>query len=72
MAFFTDYAKSNGNYIVDADGNTLLDVYMQIASIPLGYNHPALKKVIEDPSNHVRPFCHSHFWTEMESLMEFF
>ncbi|KAI0166345.1 aminotransferase class-III-domain-containing protein [Xylariaceae sp. FL1272] len=44
-----DYTKSQGNYIVDPDGNTLLDVYAQIASIPIGYNNPALKKVAESP-----------------------
>ncbi len=49
--FFTDYAKSTGNYIVDADGNQLLDIFMQIASIPLGYNHPAMKRVLLDPKN---------------------
>ncbi|ODV90548.1 hypothetical protein CANCADRAFT_31469 [Tortispora caseinolytica NRRL Y-17796] len=37
-----DYSKSTGNYIADADGNLYLDVYMQIASIALGYNHPTL------------------------------
>lgn len=49
--FFTDYDKSTGNYIVDADNNMLLDIYMQIASLPLGYNHPSIIKVLQDPKN---------------------
>lgn len=40
--FVVDYAKSHDNFIVDVDGNEYLDVYSQIASIPLGYNSPAL------------------------------
>ena len=36
MSYFADFEKSKGNYIVDADGNVLLDVFQQIASIPLG------------------------------------
>ncbi|KAJ2236801.1 hypothetical protein H4R99_004531 [Coemansia sp. RSA 1722] len=41
-AFVADYEKSVGNYIVDADGNQLLDLYCQIASIPVGYNNEAI------------------------------
>ncbi|KAI3337353.1 aminotransferase class-III-domain-containing protein [Xylariaceae sp. AK1471] len=49
LNMLADYTKSTGNYIVDPDGNTLLDVYAQIASIPIGYNNPALKKIAQSP-----------------------
>ncbi|KAL9956103.1 hypothetical protein ACROYT_G037530 [Oculina patagonica] len=51
MSYFADFEKSRGNFIVDADGNVLLDVFQQIASMPLGYNHPALIKALQDPKN---------------------
>eukprot|EP00591_Stephanopyxis_turris_P007368 CAMPEP_0195507682 /NCGR_PEP_ID=MMETSP0794_2-20130614/1082_1 /TAXON_ID=515487 /ORGANISM="Stephanopyxis turris, Strain CCMP 815" /LENGTH=499 /DNA_ID=CAMNT_0040634445 /DNA_START=429 /DNA_END=1928 /DNA_ORIENTATION=- len=49
--FFVDYAQSRGNYIVDVDGNRYLDVLGQIASLPIGYNHPEMAKAITDPRN---------------------
>ena len=36
VGFFADYEKSLGNYIVDADGNVMLDVFTNISSIPIG------------------------------------
>ncbi|XP_078611984.1 4-aminobutyrate aminotransferase, mitochondrial-like [Branchiostoma floridae x Branchiostoma japonicum] len=51
VQFFCDFKKSRGNWLVDADGNRLLDVYMQIASLPLGYNHPAVVSALTDENN---------------------
>ena len=31
-----NFEKSQGNYVVDADGNIMLDLFCQIASLPLG------------------------------------
>lgn len=47
--FFVDTAKSQGVYAVDADGNIILDVFGHIASLPLGYNHPALAEAASKP-----------------------
>ena len=49
LNMLVDYAASRGNYIADADGNLLLDVYAQIASIPLGYSNPALLAAARSP-----------------------
>ncbi|MDP2311472.1 MAG: aminotransferase class III-fold pyridoxal phosphate-dependent enzyme [Pseudomonadota bacterium] len=39
---YQDATASRGSYLVDVDGNALLDLYGHIAALPLGYNHPDL------------------------------
>ncbi|CAG9996520.1 unnamed protein product [Clonostachys byssicola] len=72
LSLLADYTRSFGNYIADTDGNQLLDVYAQIASIPIGYNNPALAKAAATPEM-VRALINrpalgnfpSHDWAEI-------
>jgi 4-aminobutyrate aminotransferase/(S)-3-amino-2-methylpropionate transaminase len=50
VKFFADIAASYGNYITDVDGNTFLDSFAHIASLPLGYNHPAVMEAARTPA----------------------
>ncbi len=43
--------KGYGPYCEDVDGNVFLDMASQIASNPLGYNHPEMLEVIKEYSN---------------------
>lgn len=49
VQFCCDFEHSIGNYLVDADGNRMLDLFSHIASIPIGYNHPAMLAAHSDP-----------------------
>lgn len=49
LNMMANYQQSYGNYIADPDGNVLLDVYAQIASIPVGYNNPSLLLAATSP-----------------------
>ncbi|KAH9845600.1 4-aminobutyrate aminotransferase [Teratosphaeria destructans] len=49
LNMMANYQDSFGNYIADLDGNVLLDVYAQIASIPVGYSNPSLLMAATSP-----------------------
>lgn len=52
---FINYQNSIGNYFVDCDGNTFLDLYTNNGSLPLGYNDQNLFNLTKD-SSYLRNF----------------
>lgn len=52
---FINYEKSFGNYFLDCDNNTYLDMYTNNGSLPLGYNNPELLKIAKQ-ENYMRLF----------------
>jgi 4-aminobutyrate aminotransferase-like enzyme len=56
VTLVTDMERSRGSYLVDADGNTFLDCFMQIASMPIGeiiqlYDQASLMTLLSGPIN---------------------
>lgn len=49
LNMMVNYQNSFGNYVADPDGNVLLDVFAQIASIPVGYSNPSLLLAATSP-----------------------
>lgn len=49
---FIHSGKGEGSYFKDIDGNTYLDFSSQIATNPLGYNHPDLCRVLKQYAKH--------------------
>ena len=48
VKIFVDYQKSKGNYIVDADGNVILDMMSGGGHFALGYNHNSFIKIMNN------------------------
>ena len=52
VKYFVDFEKSKGNFVIDVDGNRMLDMYSHIASLPVGYSNPHMLEVFQNPANH--------------------
>ncbi|CAK9823196.1 4-aminobutyrate aminotransferase [Anthophora retusa] len=52
IQYFADYQRSVGNYLADIDGNVFLDMFMQISTLPLGYNHRSILAALSCEGNH--------------------
>lgn len=55
VTMLTDLRKSTGNFLFDSNGKKYLDMYGNIGSLPIGYNHYKLKdlKIDNDTIKHL-------------------
>ena len=61
---FVHSRKGKGSYFEDLDSNVFLDFACQIASNPLGYNHPDMIKVIRNYQNFPVKYAGQDFFLE--------
>ena len=68
VVLISDLEKSSGNYFTDVDGNTYLDAFMQIASLPLGIRlKPNLSQSFKN-GFHAKS---AHYSTQMNTIKRF-
>ena len=53
IQYFGDYQRSTGNYLADIDGNVFLDMFMQMSTLALGYNHRSILGALSCGGNQV-------------------
>lgn len=58
ITIMTNLKKSQGNFLVDSNKKKYLDMYGNIGSLPLGYNHPKLKAFLNDTSKYEHLLIH--------------
>ncbi len=61
---FVHSGRGQGCYFYDVDGNKFLDFASQVASNPLGYNHPRLLKVVRQYQTHPVKYAGQDFTTK--------
>jgi 4-aminobutyrate aminotransferase/(S)-3-amino-2-methylpropionate transaminase len=70
---FLQHEKSFGNYFVDSDDNTYLDLYTNIGSLPLGWNHPKLREMTASDEycmSFINKLDANHYYTpQMQGLI---
>lgn len=71
---FLQHEKSFGNYFVDCDENTYLDLYANIGSLPLGWNHPKLREMTTSDEycmSFINRLDINHYYTpQMQTLID--